>query len=194
LSDTRSDTKHAAGPWPSPAEPTHPGEPAEAVVVSEHVDFDIPSERTAQFVQFLREAAAHGVAVRWTGRCSDPAVARAITHLPPPEAPLCDGDEAMWSAWCATYKLGLLYRRTGPGFLVIQDRRPYRAKPARIVVGDARLIAALDACRSATDFAAAGLEKAVRHLRAADLVAVFGETAITLPYQLPAWPVPAYSV
>jgi len=189
-----SDLKQST-PVSSPTDALHPGEPANPIVIAEPVDFDSePLERIARLVCLLREAAAHGQDVHWTGRCSDQTLTRALTHLPPPRAPLDTRNETAWLTWRASYRLGLFYSRSGPDFRVIQDRRAHRARPARIVVGDARLIAALDTCRTPTDFVATGIEKAVRHLAAADLVLVVGEAAVTLPYRLPAWPVPAYSV
>lgn len=159
------------------------------------VDFDNdPPAQSAEFVRYLRDAAAQENAVQWVGRSNRAGLAQKLAHLPPPAEPLNPSDINGWREWQSSYRLGLLYRRVGPGFVIVQDRRPHRSKPARIAIGDSRLQTALSHCDSPVAFALAGLEKAIRFLAASDLVLIIGDHAVTLPYRLIAWPVPAYSV
>ena len=160
----------------------------------ETVDFDNdPPAEVALFIRLLRDYAARGESFRWAGHTADPELARKLTHLPPSVTALTS-DRAAWGVWRSSYRPGQLYRRMGPGFMIIQDRRPYRSQPARIVIGDSRLQDVLVRCDEPLRYRAEGVQRAVQYLASADLVLVLGEWAVALPYRLAAWPVPAYSV
>ncbi|GLZ77490.1 hypothetical protein Afil01_22970 [Actinorhabdospora filicis] len=173
----------------------HAGAPEKTVRVPGVIDFDTdPPRETAQFIRLLRDAAAEGTDVHWTGRGNDPELTRKLTHLPPPSEPLHPSVTAPWRDWTASYRLGVLYRRTGPGFLIVQDRRPFRQKPARIVIGDPHLRSVLERCDEPADLRTGGIGKAAGFLAGSDLVLILGDWVVTLPYRLAGWPVPAYSV
>jgi uncharacterized protein DUF5825 len=146
------------------------------------------------FVRFMRDAAARNMPVRWRGRCEHPELRRALSHTAPPESPLSADGHAEWSRWRATHRLGVLYRRRGPGFAIVHDRRAHHAKPVRAVVGDDRLLAALEVADVPVDVRGSARARELDRLAAAGFVLRYGDLALTLPYRLPAWPVPAYSV
>ncbi|MEQ4724358.1 DUF5825 family protein [Nonomuraea sp. B19D2] len=145
-------------------------------------------------IRFLRDCAACGVTVHWTGECPTPAVADALTHLPPPQAPLAAGLHEQLRHWRAAYRRGAFYLRRGPGFRIVHDRRPLHAKPLRMIVGDDRLIDAMEAGDEVIRIEDHPVPPAIRHLVKAGLMLAAGDYALTLPYRLTAWPIPAYSV
>lgn len=163
--------------------------------VPEEIHFDPGHPRALlEAVRFLRDCAACGVTVRWTGRCSDASIANAMTHLPPPLTPLDSQLGEQLSGWRRAYRRGVYYLRKGPGFRIVHDRRSLHQKPLRMVITDERLVDALEAGETVIDIEHSPLPAAVHHLAEAGLMMAAGGYAVTLPYRLPAWPIPAYSV
>ncbi|GGT45178.1 DUF5825 family protein [Nonomuraea spiralis] len=169
--------------------------PGHVIDVPEEIRLDPGHpEELLEAVRFLRDCAACGTSVRWTGRCSDPSVANALTHVPPPLAPLGAELGEQFGGWRTAYKQGVYFLRKGPGFRIVHDRRSLHRKPLRMVITDERLVDALEAGQAVIDIERSPLPAAVRHLAEAGLIMAAGGYAVTLPYRLPAWPIPAYSV
>jgi len=143
----------------------------------------------------LRDAAAIGAAPEWAV-ASEPTIdTRLLHHLPPPStSQSTSGAVPPWLAeWRAAYRFGLLSLRRGPGFAVVRDHRAIAA--AQRLVLDERALAVLDAHATPAPVAATPLaDAAATDMVELHLLLVAGGLALTLPYRLVRWPIPATAV
>ncbi len=134
-----------------------------------------------EFLQFLRDAAGHRMAVWWRGNLglTDPAV----SHLPP-----AADDDGAWSA--AHRPLSLTWRR-GPGFVrVCREGEPN--KQHDIVFGDPLLVRAFTLAQSpvrpASHDADRGLPAAMNFLASHGLVIAHRDRVLATPVRILRWP------
>ncbi|MEU0529207.1 DUF5825 family protein [Amycolatopsis tolypomycina] len=100
--------------------------------LSEPVTFGRDPGEDVAVLSLLIAAAAVYVPVDWTLDDLGPLPDRALWHLPPP-----GGGDAAAARWREVHRPGLCTYRNGPGFVLIQDRRPTASadeQPARIRV------------------------------------------------------------
>ncbi len=148
---------------------------------------------TLAAVRLLREAAADGLSVTWSGSIGDGIAPRLLVHLPPPQAAVSERDAADGDEWRRRYRPGLCYYRLGPNFVFVKDVRT-PGDFARF-----RLDGVVDAFRSLEavvnvndlDFSTRGL---LDDLEEESLVLRFGDLATLLPNRMRRWPVPALQV
>jgi hypothetical protein len=139
----------------------------------------------------LRDAVGAGTAPAWEATARTGLDTRLLHHLPPPSVRGPDPDWLV--AWRSSYRFGLCYYRRGPGFAVVRDHRAV-ATAARLVL-DGVSFAVLEAFGTPRPIPRQGPEAdAVARLAEAALLVVVGAHAMTLPYRLVRWPIPATAV
>jgi hypothetical protein len=165
---------------------------ARELVISPQVDLRHPSALDA--VRVVRDFVALNVPVTWSvsnGGSVDP---RTLTHLWPPEQ--FPGHDALLDAW-REFAFGVLYWRSGPGFVIARDVRPgFEATVYTIDTPAAlRYFSAFQVpARVETVVADPDRDEDFRSLVDAGLLMVVGGCALTLPYRIKKWPVPFSSI
>ena len=150
---------------------------------------DLSDERGAPHLGLIRDLASCGVHVEWT--LADPGALEisALFALPPPQ-PLNLPNEAV-ERWRKTYRFGVLYYRSGPGFLIVNDSRSGETNEIRIRQG--RLMSAFLACDRGRDVGM--IANDLRTILLAEaLVCPVGSNLVSLACRMHHWPVPCTSV
>ena len=144
----------------------------------------------ARWLLFIRDATALSLPVEWDLIWRSHAGAlRKLTHLFPPQS--IGGiaiDPSILPSWTKQHHLGKLASFYGPGFVEIRDRRVLPVN--RFIIDDQDYLAAvygLDRSLDANGCPARILADLVDN----DLVLIFGENAIWLPYRIVRWPIPS---
>ncbi|RJQ77124.1 hypothetical protein D5S17_16720 [Pseudonocardiaceae bacterium YIM PH 21723] len=149
---------------------------------------------TVRALATLRDHAAAGAEVRWSGRVDPGLPIAALRHLPPPDT-LQGCAPGELDDWRRIHGYGICYYRVGPGFLQIKDYRD-PANRFQLTVDDPRLTEAFLRLLEPAPLAelTAVTRRAVRVLAESNLVLVWQGHAVTLPPRLRRWPVPCQSI
>ena len=137
---------------------------------------------------------AAGVVERWTGVVADNVDTTLLHHLPQPEraaAQAADTDPRL-IAWAAAFRPALCYYRVGPGFIQVKDIRDPAAS-ARLTLDYAAHRQLFLRCLRPTvvDDLTGAERAAVAALAAERLLLIVDGLAVTVPYRMRRWPIPA---
>ncbi|GAA4533976.1 DUF5825 family protein [Amycolatopsis samaneae] len=148
-----------------------------------------PAE-AAGLIAAVRDATALDTPIDWHwqhGGAVDPGPLR---HLRPPA--MDGGEHPAVGEWREKFRYGLCYYRRGPGFLRVHDHRE-DGYLSVLMIDDAKTAETFEYCRLPRRVSAlpAAMAGACVELGAEDLLLRLGDWAITLPYRLRRWPVPA---
>ncbi len=125
-----------------------------------------------------KAALAYDLPVHWTGRLPAGAAAAAVHLTPPRNDP----------SWRADWRFGLLTWRRGPGFVRVEDARDMSAR--QHLVMDLGILAETFGAGLDRHAAVSDIDPVVlADLVDAEVVAVFADRAVWLPYRLRRWPV-----
>ncbi|OZV76998.1 hypothetical protein CA850_24815 [Micromonospora echinospora] len=144
-------------------------------------------------VAVLRDCLSRGSRVTWRCRATGGLDLTPLRHLPPPQ--WSAGEDRAVTDWRDTFRLGLCYYRQGPGFLGVRDVRD-PVESAVYVLDEPPLREAFLRCltpQRLDDWPTQG-QAAAEELIAEGLLLRLGGLAVTLPYRMRVWPVPATAV
>jgi hypothetical protein len=143
-------------------------------------------------VAFLREVARWQLPVTWEIAVLDDVRAEDLMHLACPARCPEGTTAATFARWAHDDPYGRLYWRMGPDFVEIRDRRPFRLKPVKVVIGGSSFMEARSLLQGSV--VADAITPLVMRLTEARMVMVVDGAAVPLPYRINGWPVPAYEV
>jgi hypothetical protein len=157
-------------------------------------EVDLRYAESLQTLRLVRDCVALNVPVTWSVAHSGGVDARFLTHLWPPER--MPGHDDLLALW-REFAFGVLYWRSGPGFVSVRDVRPHFEASVYTLDTPASLryfdrftipepVGAIVA-DPAGDEEFAGLVEA-------GLVLVVEAHALTLPFRIKKWPVPFNAV
>jgi hypothetical protein len=155
---------------------------------------DDSSGALALLVAWLRDQLAAGVVERWTGVVADNVDTTLLHHLPPPEraaAQTADTDPRL-IAWTAAFRPALCYYRVGPGFIHVKDIRDPAAS-VRLTLDYAAHRQLFLRCLHPTllDDLTGAEHAALAALTQERLMLIADGLAVTVPYRMRRWPIPA---
>jgi Family of unknown function (DUF5825) len=155
---------------------------------------DGSSGALAILVAWLRDQMAAGVIERWTGVVADNVDTTLLHHLPPPEAAAAqtaDTDPRL-TAWTAAFRPALCYYRVGPGFIHVKDIRDPAASARLTLDYPAHRQLFLRCLRpTLVDDLTDAEHAAVAALTQERLLLIADGLAVTVPYRMRRWPIPA---
>jgi hypothetical protein len=128
----------------------------------------------------------------WSVPLPDDLDTRLLHHLPPPVPDQGQQASPEVAGWRLAFRPALCYYRRGPGFISVRDLREPGGE-ARIVIDQAPLLAAFLRCEEPVRLAGETGEDlaALEFLLGENLLLASGGWAVTAPYHMLRWPVPA---
>ena len=149
------------------------------------------SERTVEFIAWLRDEQSETVQVAWHATIEAGLDTTLLHHLTPP----ADGADDAVRRWRAAYRPALCYYRLGPGFVQVKDTRRSE-DAARFLLDDSVTVAVFTACLRPTRLVELSREEraAAETLEAERLLLCLGGWATVLPSRMRLWPVPSHLV
>jgi len=163
-------------------------------------DMELGPEKAAQsaeFIRFLRDCTAYRVKVNWQGSVLPQVRSRALHHLLPPTLNEVEPPVAL-RTWSESHSYGLCYWRSGPGFMVIKDKRAGQGEGARFTLENGPLrdiftqLAEPKRWEQLKDIP--DIKEVLDSLQEEDLVLKLDDWFVALPYQIRHWPVPAQAI
>ena len=150
------------------------------------------SERTVEFIAWLRDEQSETVQVAWHATIEAGLDTTLLHHLTPPAD--LGADDAV-RRWRAAYRPALCYYRLGPGFVQVKDTRR-SDDAARFVLDDTVTVTVFNRCLRPTRWVDLSREEcaAVEALEAERLLLRVGEWVTVLPSRMRLWPVPSHLV
>ena len=154
-------------------------------------------EQATHFIRLLRDCTSHRLRVSWRGAARPPVAPWALYHLEPPEAGGTPELDEAARAWRQGHRYGRCYWRSGPGFMLVKDRREGRVATQFLLDDEATrsLFQALAVPRLAESLGTTPeVRKALADLEEESLVLRLGPWCVALPFRMRCWPVPFVAV
>lgn len=149
---------------------------------------------TLRFVTFLRNAIANDVDVLWQSERLDLAIVPSLVHLPPPS--VASNEAGSIRSWRTNFGLGLLFWRSGPGFIVVRDLRDPEDS-AVFTLDDPVIVDMFHLLTEPHESSAIGASDrnhAGDQLVEQGLALKLGPYLVELPYRLKKWPIPCATI
>ncbi len=158
----------------------------------DRIPVDIRNDRRSlDFLLSLRESVAISRPVRWElGRFCLSYDLESLTSLAPPMGST-DGS----LDWRKAHRYGQLYWRSGPGFVLVKDSRPFNGL-RRFVVDEPEYLGLFQTSSQVRPVASLSISErlALDDLRRESLAIVVDGYFLMLPYRIRKWPIPYLAI
>lgn len=159
------------------------------VRIERSVNLCAPSHHDLAVLACIRDLVPYRISVNWNLRAPTNLDLSALHALCPPSA-LSNAPHDL-VAWHREFRFGLLFWRSGPGFVSVRDGR--NGAVSEFTISDAAYLEVFHACQKACSVDQVPAAEAGR-LIADRIVLKTGSFLLTLPYRMKYWPIPCNAI